>query len=363
MNFPFDLQPDALPGQSAPSSALPLSSISAQPLDWLWPNRIPCAHLTLLHGLSGIGLSLFSLHLAAGVSSGRPFPDGSPCQSGPVILVAPFDSPAHTIKPRLEAAGGDPNRVLLLTSVPVPPPASTRSARHSHSETARPFSLAHDLPLLETTIQQSAARLVILDTPELARDAFLRPLLPRLAALAHRTNCAILLLRPLPKPLTNPFNPTLYHTLPLISFVHSSLLLASGSTDSERLLFSTKHTLSASSPALRFDLTLTPTGIPLFQPLGDYTIPDDTPPLPSFHRQYLLKTLRDAPAPLSPQSLAALTASSYEATRKMLQRLLHDGDLVSPARGLYTTLNHPSLSQPLVPDVPIVPTDASEYSA
>lgn len=346
----FDPQ---LPDQPA---AFPLSSIPAQPLDWLWPNRIPFAHLTILYSLSGLGLSLVSLHLAACVSSGRPLPDGSPCPQGTVLLVSPFDSPAHTITPRLEAAGGDPNHVLMLTSVPVPPPA--RSSRRLPAEAARPFSLAHDLPLLETTIQQSNARLVILDTPDLARDSFLRPLLPRLAALAARTNCAILLLRPLSRPLANPFNSALQHTLPLIAYVHSALYLAAGPSDNERLLLCPKHTLSTASPALRFDLTLSPTGIPLLQPLGLITEPDDPAPVTSFQRQHLLRTLQEAPAPLSPHALAALTFSSYEATRKMLQRLLHDGDLVSPARGLYTTPDHPSLQSP-VPDVPTVPSDPS----
>ena len=353
MNASFDPYPSLTPDHDQPIPGIPLSAISAQPLHWLWPRRIPFAHLTILHGLSGLGLSLFSLHLAACVSAGRSLPDGSPCPQGTVILVSPFDSSSHTILPRLEAAGGDPTHVLLLNSVPISP--SFHSARHLPSEPECPFSLAHDLPALETVIQRTSARLVILDTPDLARDAFMRPLLPRLTSLAARTNCAILLIRSLPKPLSNPFNTNLYHTLPLISFVHSALLLAAGPGDTDRLLLTTKYTLSTPSPSLCFDLVLSPSGIPTLHPLGDYAIPDPTP-LPSFQRQHLLDTLRDSTTPLSPQAVASLTGGSYEAARKMLQRLLHDGDLVSPARGLYTIPNHPSLnSTSPVPNVPNVP--------
>ena len=355
MNASFDPYPLLTPDHDQPTPGIPLSTISARPLPWLWLHRIPFAHLTLLHGPSGLGLSLFSLHLAACVSAGHSLPDGSPCPQGTVILVSPFDSPAHTILPRLEAAGGDPAHVLLLNAVPVSLSPSQHAARHVPSEPERPFSLAHDLPTLETVIQRTSARLVILDTPDLARDAFTRPLLPRLASLAARTNCAILLIRPLSKSLSNPFNAGLYHTLPLISFVHSALLLAFGPGDTDRLLITTKHTLSTSSPSLCFDLVLSPSGIPTLHPVGDYAIPDSTP-LPSFQRQHLLDTLHDASTPLSPQSVTSLTGGSYEAARKMLQRLLHDGDLVSPARGLYTTPNHPSLnSTSPVPHVPNVP--------
>src|SRR6266568_6490150 len=91
-----------------------LDQVPDQPLTWLWPGRIPFGHLTLLDGAPGSGLSLVALTLAACVSSGSPLPDGTPTHQGLVILLAPYDSPTDTLKPRLEAAGGDPAHLLLV---------------------------------------------------------------------------------------------------------------------------------------------------------------------------------------------------------------------------------------------------------
>ena len=60
------------------------------------------------------GLSLVALTLAACVSSGSPLPDGTLTQQGHVILLAPYDSPTDILKPRLEAAGGDPTHLMLV---------------------------------------------------------------------------------------------------------------------------------------------------------------------------------------------------------------------------------------------------------
>jgi hypothetical protein len=44
-------------------------------------------------------------------------PDGAPGKQGKVILIAPEDAAEDTIKPRVEAAGGDPSQVLLLDNM------------------------------------------------------------------------------------------------------------------------------------------------------------------------------------------------------------------------------------------------------
>ncbi|SRR6266568_819116 len=78
---------------------------------------IPLGKITLLDGDPCMGKSMLALNLAASVSSVRPMPDGTPSPQGGVILIAPEDGAADTLKPRLEAAGGDPSCVLLLNTV------------------------------------------------------------------------------------------------------------------------------------------------------------------------------------------------------------------------------------------------------
>ncbi len=356
-----------------PLSSYSLTDVQPRPLEWLWPDRIPLAHLTVLYGPSGSGLSLLSLHLAAIVTSGRPWPDGSPCSQGHVVLVAPADSPAHTIKPRFDAAGGDASRVSLLSSVPISSSSAPSASKHASaaastdSETPsttlshRPFSLASDLPLLESIIRRSHAHLVILDTPELARDALFRRLVPQLTLLAQETNCAIVLIRPLTRSLPKTLEPTRLQHLPGLSSVHSALLLAPDpdpdadpDDDPLRLLLTPKHSLAATSPAtLSFTIgtesSMLAAPILIWHPLpaGSLTSPALTLlEEVSLTHQAIPAALREHPAPMTAVQLAQQLPLGYEAIRKALQRLRDAGKLVSPARGLYTLPDHPCLQQP-----------------
>ena len=55
--------------------------------------------------------------MAAHVSTGRAWPDGTPCPQGSVILASAEDDPEDTIRPRLDAAGAEPMRIHLLEHV------------------------------------------------------------------------------------------------------------------------------------------------------------------------------------------------------------------------------------------------------
>src|SRR5213082_2624596 len=127
-----------------------LDQVPDQPLTWLWPGRIPQGHLTLLDGAPGSGLSLVALTLAACISSGSPLPDGTPTHQGHVILLAPYDSPTDILKPRLEAAGGDPAHLMLVR--PLVEDTSLALAR------TRSYAFPQDLDHLATLIRNLNAR-------------------------------------------------------------------------------------------------------------------------------------------------------------------------------------------------------------
>ena len=61
--------------------------------------------------------SLLAIDIAAHVSTGRPMPVDSTDKKGSVILIAPEDGAADTIKPRMEAAAGDLSRIHLFNTV------------------------------------------------------------------------------------------------------------------------------------------------------------------------------------------------------------------------------------------------------
>ena len=134
-HFPHLPVPTVPSAPSLPASLL-LSDIPTTPLTWLWPARIPQGHLTLLDAAPGCNPSLFALTLAARISRGSPLPDGTPTPQGNVLLFAPYDCASSTLKPCLQAAGGDPAHVLLFR--PTPPTVSRPRAQP-------PLAAAHRL--------------------------------------------------------------------------------------------------------------------------------------------------------------------------------------------------------------------------
>jgi hypothetical protein len=231
-------QPDPESKLDQVAPGLVLSAVVAQPVAWLWQDYLPLGALTLLEGEPGSGASLLALHIAACVTSGRALPGGSPSTQGTVILVADQDHPGYTIAPRFLAAGGDPARVLLLTTVD-----QVDSDKVTIED--RPFSLARDLCFLEEAVDRTHAALVILDSFDACSPGALRQTLPALAQLAQRTGCAILLVRPIAAPQAAATHKP--GSLALQAAVRSSLLIQSDPDDRQRqrLLIVTKHALCA----------------------------------------------------------------------------------------------------------------------
>jgi hypothetical protein len=174
---------------------LRLSDITPQPVDWLWPDRLAAGTLVLLDGDPQEGKSLLTLDFAARLSTGRPLPDSAalpdPCS---VVLLACEDNVRQAIPLRLRAAGADLDRIHLFR--PRSPDGRDRLP-----------SLPEDIPLLRAAVEESAARLVVVD-PFLAflsprcctlNDQLIRQALTPLAELAEQTKAVVLLIRHLTK--------------------------------------------------------------------------------------------------------------------------------------------------------------------
>jgi hypothetical protein len=94
-----------------------LADVEPRAVSWLWAGRIPLGRITLLVGRPGEGKSFLTTDAAARVTKGTPWPDGSICPQGSVILISAEDDPADTIRPRLDAHCADVRRVHLLSAV------------------------------------------------------------------------------------------------------------------------------------------------------------------------------------------------------------------------------------------------------
>ena len=95
--------------------------MASQPIRWLWPHRIAYGKLSIIAGEPGLGKSQLTMYLAAAVTKGggRWWPDCPDhiVEPANVIILSAEDDIADLIRPRLEAAGADLNRVTILKAI------------------------------------------------------------------------------------------------------------------------------------------------------------------------------------------------------------------------------------------------------
>jgi len=81
--------------------------------DWFMFNKIPANDITIISGEGGGGKTYFTCHMAAHVTNGTPWADGSPCEQGAVIFFPP-EGQQSALKRRLIANGVDISKCRLL---------------------------------------------------------------------------------------------------------------------------------------------------------------------------------------------------------------------------------------------------------
>jgi len=250
-----------------------LADIDPQPIRWLWRGWIPAGKITILDGDPGLGKSLLALDLAARVSTGRPMPNSaSSLPASGVVLLSAEDDPADTIRPRLDAVGGDPSRVVMLNTVRV---------RTGEGRTVDRMPTLADVAELRAAVKRTDARLLIID-PLMAYlggadshvDSEIRSRFAPLAELAAATHVAVLVIRHLNKKggVGNP----IYRgggSIGIIAAARAGMLVAPDPDDTgRRVLAATKSNLAPLPPALAYRIEAVD-DVPTISWLGrtDYT--------------------------------------------------------------------------------------------
>lgn len=231
---------------------------------WLWPGRIPLGAITILDGDPDVGKSLVSLDLAARVSTGRAMPDGTTADlDGPagVVLLNAEDDPASTLRPRLEAAGADCNRIYLLKAI-----VESTERDGQRIERCRLPTLA-DVAAIRKTVLSVGAKLVIVDPvaaymgrTNIKVDAKVRSALAAQAKMAQEFGVAVLAVRTLTKTPTRNLFCRGGGSIGLMGAARSGLLVAKDPQDPtgrRRCLASTKANLAVKLPTLVFRLVST----------------------------------------------------------------------------------------------------------
>lgn len=181
--------------QSTPATGRLITKTAGEyeplPIDWLVDQSIPLGAMVVIAGEPGLGKSQIAIRLAAAVTTGNGLPDGQPYSDlGSVIILANEDDAERTIRPRLEAAGADLDKVHIVEGV----------AREG-GETDL-FQLDKDIAELRIkTALLDNVRMIIIDPPgaylgsqvDSYKDADVRRVLAPLATLAQDTSALVLL--------------------------------------------------------------------------------------------------------------------------------------------------------------------------
>jgi putative DNA primase/helicase len=246
---PVEAVSSSPPGSSVAQPVLVrLADVQPEPVTWIWPGRVAAGKLALLVGDPGLGKSWISLDIAARLSTGRAWPDAGSAPAGSVLLLSAEDGLADTIRPRLDALGGDATQVHHL--------AVLRTG-----ERDRAVQLA-DVASLELAIHRIHARLMIIDpisaylgSTDSHRDAEVRGLIAPLAALAERTGAAILGIMHLAKDRQQP---AIYRAVGSIAFAAAARLVLAVAADPDRedrrIMAPVKSNLSTPPAALAYRL-------------------------------------------------------------------------------------------------------------
>jgi putative DNA primase/helicase len=163
------------------------SDLKPQPIRWLWQHWLALGKLHILAGAPGQGKTTLALAMAATVTIGGRWPDGSRCEAGNILIWSGEDDPADTLLPRLLAAGAKQERCHFI-----------EGTRTEDGET-QPFDPARDLQMLLQAIQQiGGIRLLVIDpvvsavTGDSHKNTEVRRALQPLVDLAAACDCSVL---------------------------------------------------------------------------------------------------------------------------------------------------------------------------
>lgn len=160
--------------------------IKPEPISWLWNGWLAGGKLHVIAGAPGTGKTTLALGLAATLTVGGTWPDGTRAPVGDVLIWSGEDSAKDTLVPRLIACGANLSRVHFI-------------GQTTGEEGPRPFDPAHDFTALALEAARlRSLRLVIVDPIVSAvkgdshKNAEVRNGLQPLVNFGEATDCAIL---------------------------------------------------------------------------------------------------------------------------------------------------------------------------
>ena len=159
-----------------------MDTVKREEINWLWYPYIPFGKLTIVQGDPGEEKTTFALQLAAELSKGMCFGSNEVREPFNIIYQTAEDGLSDTIKPRLEDAGADCSKILVI------------------DDSEHPLSMQDYR--IEQALELTHAKLLILDPiqaflgekVDINRANETKEITKKIGDLAQRTGCAVILI-------------------------------------------------------------------------------------------------------------------------------------------------------------------------
>ena len=160
-----------------------MSEVQSQEIEWLWYPFIPYGKLTIIQGDPGDGKTTLVLNIAAKLSKGEGLEENmAVTEPINIIYQTAEDGLADTVKPRLEIAGAECERIMVI------------------DESDKSLSMIDER--IEEALKATGAKMLILDPiqaylgggMDMNRANEAREMTKRLGQLADKYECAIILI-------------------------------------------------------------------------------------------------------------------------------------------------------------------------
>lgn len=222
-----------------------MSNVKAEKISWLWFPFIALGKLTLISGEEGLGKSWLSCGFASAVSNGSGFPPNfEKIEPSNVLMLSAEDGLSDTIKPRLDAVNANCERIFVVDE-PLSFDEKGLLKFESYIAKVRPKLVIID-PLFAYTSSKT----------DINSANQSRSISSRLAEIAIKWNCAILLIRHIGK--AKGFGDARAAGLGSIDWraaVRSELLVGRNPDDEkERAIIQTKNNLAEFGDSIGFTI-------------------------------------------------------------------------------------------------------------